>query len=361
MPSGPRRRAALLCGVLAMLAACGERAPPAHRVELLVFGGPASIELRGVPPSAADAAINRVAADLAGFDRDWHPWRPGPLTAVNAAFARGTAAQAPPSLLALVERSRALRDLSEGLFDPAIGGLVRLWGFHTSDYPVTTPAPGDAELDRWLAAAPSLSDVERVDGDRLRSRNPAVQLDFGAIAEGVAAAHAARVLAGRGIADALISLGGDVLALGSADGRAWRVAIRDPFGATPEDVLGAVELAGHEALFTSGGYSKYREAADGARWPHLLDPRTARPAVGVASVSVLHPDPVLADVAATALFIAGPERFAALARRLRTGCALLLTDRDELLVTTAMQARLVLHRRPRDTREPVAVMDACAD
>lgn len=361
MPRGPRGRAVLLCCALVMLAGCADRTPPPYRAELLVFGGPASLELRGVQPDEAEATVNELAVDFAGFDRDWHPWRAGVLTTVNAAFARGIVADAPDSLLALVERSRAYRDLTDGLFDPAIGGLVHLWGFHTSDYPVTTPPPAAAELDRWLAAAPTLADVEVLAGGRLRSRNPTVQLDFGAIAEGVAAEHAARVLAGRGIGNALVSLGGDVLALGRADGRAWQVAIRDPFGATPEDVLGAVELVGHEALFTSGGYSKFREAADGARWPHLLDPRTARPANDVATVSVLHPDPVLADVAATALFIAGPDRFAALAARLRTGCVLLLTDRDELLLTTAMQARLVLHRVPRHRAEPVAVMDACAD
>jgi len=344
MPRRLRRRIAACCGVLALLGACRPPTPP-FRAELLVFGGPASVEFRGVAGSRAEAVLAELAALFATLGHDWHPWQPGALVDLNTALSAGMASRPPPSLLDLIERSRLLRTASGGLYDPAVGGLVRLWGFHTSDYPIRTPPPDAIALERWLDSDPSLEQLV-VDGDgTVRTSNPAVQLDFNAIAEGVAAERAAELLQQHGVADALLSLGGDVLALGRAGERPWRVALRDPFGS----VLAAVDLSGREALFTSGNYNKYRNDPDGSRRPHLLDPRSARPATGVAAVSVLHPDPVLADAAATALFIAGPDHFPTLAARMHIGCALLLTTNDHLLLLPAMQPRLTLHRQPART------------
>lgn len=341
-----------------MLLLAGCNPPPAPlRVELLVFGSPATLEIRGVPPERAQAAATSVAAHLAALHRDWHPWEDSALTALNRALAAGRAAPALPSIVELARRSQHFHRLSDGLYDPAVGALVRLWGFHTSDYPVQSPPPTPAQLQAWRDDPPTLADLAVLPADRLRSAHPALQLDFGAIAEGVAAEQSAQLLRADGIADALLTLGGDVLALGSAGGRPWRVGIRDPRGG----VLGGVALSDGEALFSSGNYHKFRSAADGGRWPHLLDPRSGRPATGVSAVSVLHEDPVLADVAATALFVGGAARFQALAARMGVGCALLLTDQDQLLLTAPMQQRLALQRTPaRITVVPAAGEARCS-
>ena len=50
-----------------------------------------------------------------------------------------------------------------------------------------------------------------------------------------------------------------------------------------------------------------RRTADGSGH-HLIDPRTGRPAAGLASVSVVAPTALAADGLATAAFILGPER-----------------------------------------------------
>lgn len=348
MPATALRRLAL---VPLLLAAGCARPPEPVREDILVFGSPASIEIRGAEPESARRAVATAAERLARFGRDWHAWEPGELTTINAAIANGRDIPVSSSIRGLLERSRRFRTQSDGLFDPALGGLIALWGFHTGDFPIRSPAPDEATLSAWLAQSPSLDDIALDDGV-LRSSNPAVQLDFGGIAEGVAAEEVARTLSEYGLRHALISLGGDVLALGEADGRPWRVGIRDPYGEA-DAVLAGVELSGREALFTSGGYNKFREAPSGARWPHLLDPRTGRPVTGVTAVSVLHPDPVLADVVATTLFIGGPARFAELLKRFDVHCALLLTDENEMMVTAAMASRLELLRRPVELGAPL--------
>ncbi|TNJ33803.1 FAD:protein FMN transferase [Arenimonas terrae] len=332
------RRPALL--VLLLAAACS-RGPEPRLETLHVFGTATEVELRGAEPERAQAAIAEISAQLNQRHSEWHAWEPSELTRINAAFAAGESAHAPASVIDLVRRSKPLSDASEGLFDPAIGGLIRDWGFHTSQYPVQTPQPRADALARWRQERPRIGDVS-IAGDRLSSRNPRVQLDFGAVAEGVAGELILDTLRRHGIEHALVSLGGDVVALGDGDGRPWTVAIRDPFGG----VLGGVELGDGEALFSTGNYNKFRASPSGARWGHILDPRTGYPARGAAAVVVLHPDPVVADASATALFVAGPAGFERIARRMGLGCALMVTEENEMLVTAAMKARLQLLRDP---------------
>jgi thiamine biosynthesis lipoprotein len=333
-------RAAALLLAAPWLPACS---PPAavESTELLVFGSPAEISLRGLDPARQRQAMAALSQLFSALEADWHPWRDSGLTRFNAACAAGLPAALPTSLRPLLERSRALAEASEGLFDPAIGGLVRLWGFHSSDYPLRSPPPDAAAINAWRNSAPSLRQlIERGDG-RFECSNRALQLDFNAIAEGAALVRAGAVLDRLRIRHALLNLGGDVLALGDAGARPWRVGLRDPAGG----VLASLALGDRDCLFSSGGYAKYREQ-DGQRWPHLLDPRSGRPVQDSLASAVLDRDCQLADAAATALMVAGPRGFARLVQRLRLRHALLLDADDVLHLTAPMQARIALRRAP---------------
>ncbi|MEN6539120.1 MAG: FAD:protein FMN transferase, partial [Mizugakiibacter sp.] len=319
-----------------LLAALALRGPqPPARAEFFVFGGLTAVELRGTTPAHARGAFAAIDTLLRQDERDWHPWQPSALMRLNAALARGEPMRAPGDLAGLIRRAQWGYRASAGLFDPAIGALIEAWGFHTSDYPITTPPPSRARVDALLAARPTMDDVGVAADGTVGSRNRAVQLDLNGLAEGYAAEQVAALLRARGIADAIVNVGGDVLALGTADGRRWRVAIEDPRGKAP---LAVAELAGHEALFTSGDYHKYREI-DGRRWAHILDPRDGLPLHGAAAATaVIAGDAVVADIASTTLMIAGPERFAAAARGLGVNCALLLTHDGRLYLTPSMRA-----------------------
>jgi len=321
-----------------VVAGCAPRPGAERRVELLVFGSRAEIALRAANAAQADAALALVARRFTEFDSDWHAWRDSALTRFNAACAAGEPAQVPASIEHLVLRSQALAQASGGLFDPGMGALVRLWGFHTSDYPIRTPPPSTASIEAWRQAAPSVRQIDRLPDGRLRCRNPTIQLDFGAIAEGAALAVIAADLRAQGLRHALLNLGGDVLALGDAGGRPWRVAIRDPRGG----VLVTVALADGESLFSSGSYAKFREHSDGSRWPHLLDPRSGQPVQHSLAASVIDRDPELADAAATALMVGGPAEFEALCAALGIRQALLLDAQGRLWLSPALQARLQL-------------------
>lgn len=306
-----------------------------------MFGSIAQIEIRAAPRVRAERALAEISARLRQREREWHPWEPSDLTRINAAFRNGQSVQAPDSIVAMIGRAQDFAVRSDGLFDPAVGGLVEMWGFHTSHYPVAAPAPTRQQIELWLQQRPRIADV-RIQGHRLETSNRAVQLDFNAMAEGVAAGEMAAILRKHGIGHALINMGGDVLALGDGDGKPWEVGMRDPFG----DALGWVDLGGSEALFSSGDYNKFRQTRQGEHWGHILDPRTGLPAHEAAATVVLADDPVLADAAATALMVAGPAGFERLVERMNLGCALMLTEKNQLLITRAMKSRTHFLREP---------------
>lgn len=304
--------------------------------ELYVFGSLSTIEVVA-PRTRARAALDEIERTLNERHREWHPWQASALTELNAALARGEAHRTVASIRALIEAARPHVAASGGRFDPAAGALVALWGFHTSDYPVRTPAPPDEAIAAWLAARPDYDGlVVRADG-AVASSSRAMQLDFNAIAEGMAAREIASILEAHGIADALVVLGGDVHARGTRGRRPWRVAIRDP----DDGVLASVELGDGESIFSSGAYGRYREDG-GARSAHVLDPRSGRPGAGARASAVLTRDPVRADAAATALLVSGPAEWRAVAASMGIDCALVVDDAGVVHATRALSARIVL-------------------
>lgn len=324
------------------LALGGCMPPEPLRERWAVFGSTAELRLPGdTPEPLRRDAARLLAGHWQARDRDWHAWEPSALTAFNTVLATQGEAVAPPPLRPMIERSRALVAQSGRWFDPGVGRLVAAWGFHTSHYPVRTPPPDEAMIDRWAQRPASLDDLHCDAQWRCTRAVPGLQFDFNAIAEGLALEEGAALLRDLGIEDALMNLGGDVLALGDNSGRPWRVGLDDGEGG----VLGGVELRNGEAFMSSGRYVKYREAPNGERWPHVLDPHSGRPSRSARLSAVLHPDPVRADAAATALLAAGPVHFEAVVRGMGLGCALLVDAEGRAWITTGMAGRFQWQRQ----------------
>ena len=228
---------------------------------------------------------------------------------------------------ALLRRALEIAAETNGAYDPTVYPLMRAWGFTDGNYRV----PADAELDALLQTT-GWTEVS-VDGTTA-SLPEGFALDLGGIGKGYAAGRCKEILKAHGVTSALLSLGGNVSALGSKpDGTAWTVAIEDPDGG---DYLGTVQIA-DQCVVTSGGYQRYFEQ-DGVRYWHILDPETGKPArSGMKSVTIVSADDTLADALSTALFVMGPERAADFWRvhRAEFG-AVWLTDDERLFVTEGL-------------------------
>ena len=185
-----------------------------------------------------------------------------------------------------------------------------------------------------MASAP-LDDLT-VDGELLRSRNPQLWLDFGGIAKGYAVDRAIERLRARGVQNAIVNAGGNLRAIGSKDGQPWRIGVRDPRG---PGVLASLTITGDESVSTSGDYERHFEW-QGVRYHHVLDPRSGYPAIGAVAVTVVAESAEKADVASTALMIAGPTEWRALARALGVTQVLRIDEAGQVELTPALAARL---------------------
>jgi FAD:protein FMN transferase len=329
----------LLAALLAVfLAACGKSAPVAQ--EAFVFGTRVEVQVAGVSEAEAHAALGEVLREFDRLHRTYHAWQASELTALNDAIAASKPHGVSAELAQFVRTAQALALRSDYLFDPALGRLIALWGFHADEFKPVLP---DADaLKALVAAKPSSADLV-IEGNTIRSKNTAVALDFGGYLKGVALDRAAALLKARGIHNALINIGGNVLALGSKGETPWRVGIRHPrIELAGEGVLATLELRDGEAIGTSGDYQRYFELK-GRRYSHLIDPRSGEPAQGTQSLTVLIPPAddvgMRSDVLTKPLFIAG-ERWRDLARKLEVTQVLRVDALGRIYVTPAMQARL---------------------
>ncbi|HKJ77216.1 MAG TPA: FAD:protein FMN transferase [Gammaproteobacteria bacterium] len=334
MTARPTRVGAGLVLLISLaLAACSAQKGP-YKAQLYVFGTLVEITLRDVTAAKGREAIARIREEFQRMHREWHAWEPGPLVDLNRAIAEGRDAEVPASIIPLIARSKTLYERSDGLFNPAIGGLLDLWGFQANE-PPDGPLPPREEIEAWVAKDPGMDDLTLRDGV-LHSDNPAVQLDFGAFAKGYAVDIAIEHLREMGVENAIVNAGGDLRAIGSKGGEPWRIGVRHPQG---DGVLAAIEVSGDEAVFTSGNYERFREH-EGVHYMHILDPRTGMPVKDVTSVTVIHDNGAEADAAATALVVAGEKDWNRIARKMGIRLVMLVVDDGTVYMNPAMRERV---------------------
>ena len=266
--------------------------------------------------------------------------------------------------LRLISESQTLYKETGGLFDIAIYPVMKLWGFPTQEYRVPeteeisaaltladvskiavggaavpapasasapaadsasegstgaeaaaaeTPLPEESSTAAAAEAAAPAADAAGQNGAAAGSSNttvvfgmPGMEIDLGGIAKGYTSSRVMEVFKEYGIEHGIVSLGGNVQALGTKkNGKAWRVAIQNP--ESELDYLGVLEIE-DKCVITSGGYERFFEQ-DGVRYHHIIDPRTGYPAdSGIISATIISRDGTLADGLSTSLFIMGLEK-----------------------------------------------------
>lgn len=340
------KRIFILLAVVFILSACQQQSrTQEQRDNFLVFGTIISVTLIDVDDKTAEEAFRHIREDLKVMHRVWHVWEPGPLMRTNQLLQYTEDFSAAPSVLDLIRTSKQLAIKSQHLFNPAIGKLIGLWGFHSNKQPESPPS--DQDIQELLKQNPTLENIT-IKGIRVSNNNPAVKIDLGGVAKGFAIDRLLNYLKQKGIHNALINTGGDLKVIGTHGKRPWKIAIRDPrFNFTNTktqklSVVASLELNDNEAAFTSGDYERYFENKknNDKHFHHIIDPRTGYPAKGTQSVTVLHNDAATADAAATALFIAGPTQWTEIAKSMGIKHVLLIDENGDIHISSAMKKRI---------------------
>ncbi len=326
---------AFVCIALFGLCACSPGNDTLYKESGYAMGALVEFTVYGVDAARAKAAVASAQSDLKFMHGNFDPWHPGSLARMNSLFALGGRFTAATSVLPLIAKSTELSRRSGGLFNPAIGNLIRLWGFQTDDPPPAGPPPTPAHIAAVLAQQPRMSDLQ-VTGVEIESHNPAVILDFGGIAQGYAADVLIEGFKLAGIHNAIVNISGDVRVLGSHGAQPWRIGIRNPRGA---GVLASLQMNRDESVVTSGDYERFY-IYDGKRYHHILDPRTGLPTQGAASATVIDAEATFADAAATALMVAGIKDWYAVAKAMGVKSAMLVDAAGRVYMDPATAKRI---------------------
>lgn len=234
-------------------------------------------------------------------------------------------------ILYVVQKAMEISAATKGAFDITISPLLELWGFYEKSPKV--PAEEDIKI--------CLKDIGYkfliIKDGTLYKTNKNVRVDCGAIAKGYAIGQALQTLKNKGINSAIIDAGGDVYALGKKKNALWKVGIRNPQN---NDMLGYLEVE-DMAVVGSGDYERYF-IENGKRYHHIFDPKTGYPTEDLSGITVIHPDPMLADAWATALFVLGHEKGLKIAEQLPKINVVMITSANEILYSSQLKKMLTI-------------------
>ena len=194
--------------------------------------------------------------------------------------------------------------LSDGYFDPTVSPIVAAWGFSYKTGDSITP-----QLIDSLKQLVGYQNI-RIEQGKTIKENPAIQLDFNAIAQGYTSDLIATFLDSRGIKNYLVDTGGEIMARGEKpDGSPWIVGIEKPAENWDSERIVQTRVAlRNKGLVTSGSTRKYVER-NGKRYSHCIDPKTGYPVEhNVLSVTVLAENSVWADALASICMVMGIEK-----------------------------------------------------
>jgi FAD:protein FMN transferase len=270
-----------------VLLPCVARALPDTQVHY-VMGTYLRISADG---GAAASGMQACFRDVRRLDDVFSRWSASSeLSRLNAAAPGDRTVSA--DMAALVRRSLALSDATDGAFDVTVGPLTALWRRHE---------PPDAD-EIAAARAGGTRDAVRIRGDRVTLASGA-RLDFDGIAKGFAVDVCAKRLRAAGVRRALVSFGESSLyAIGSPVGDSyWRLAVRGTDPATTIGTLGLRDTgASVSATFGIDGKASRHVA-------HIVDPRTGLPLEDDAVAVIAAPSATDAEAFTKALLVWGRD------------------------------------------------------
>jgi FAD:protein FMN transferase len=320
-----------------LLTSCAKQ-EPLYNTQSYIFGTLVDITIYGESEAKAQEISNQIFQDFQTLHLRLHAWKPSELKMLNASFAQGkTPVSISPDIAAMITDASKLSVQSRGAFNPSIGSLIALWGFHHDEFkPIKID---ENKIKSLVQANPQMTDIV-VQNGKVSSKNPAVQLDLGGYAKGYALDLALASLRKQGVKNALINIGGNIIALGKHGTKSWRVGIQHP---RKPNAIATLDLESGWAIGTSGDYQRYFEL-DGKRYCHIIDPATGYPVQNIQAVTVLIPPQndagTLSDVASKPIFIAKPEARVQAAKTMEVENYLIIESTNKILVSLAMSRRI---------------------
>ena len=192
---------------------------------------------------------------------------------------------------------------SDGAYDITIKPVTAAWGF-VGEGKVETP-----NIDSLMQYVDYRG--IRVEDGVLIKRDPNIQIDLNATAQGYTVDVMGEMLSQLGIENYLVEIGGEIICKGvNSKGTEWVIGIDKPIEGNfiPGQTLqSTIEMTGR-ALATSGNYRKFHIGENGQKIVHTIDAKTGYSKISnLLSVTVIADNALLADGYSTMMMILGVD------------------------------------------------------
>ncbi len=248
----------------------------------------------GQAAAAAFAEVDRLEAALSRFDPS------SDVSQINQLKAGESVRVGLAAFECLAIAARIWAETG-GAFDVTAGALVDCWKAKDG----SARQPTDAELADARARTGMNLVAMNEEEHAVGVARDGMRIDLGGIGKGYALDRMKIILEDWSIGRALVH-GGEstVLALGPPEGEeGWRVAVGS--ARSPAGVLETIHLKDRAM---SGSSASVRN-------PHIIDPRTGRPASGKLGAWALESSAAVADALSTAAFVMAPDEIEKFCRR----------------------------------------------
>jgi thiamine biosynthesis lipoprotein len=345
---------ALVSGVISLIAGCTPKqdvaqgfspvsvAPRLIEGSRLAMGATLRLTAWTSDQSGVQAAFDEVFAEFERLEKLMSTWvLESDVSRINqAAGVRPVKVSA--EVREVLGTARQISEWTGGKFDVTFGALSGLWKF---DHDQDNVIPDMREITRRLPLIDYRAIQIHDDAGTVMLARKGMSIHLGGIGKGYAIDRAAKILRRRGFRDFLIQSGGDIYAAGLKDGRPWRLGIQDPRGPANRSFA---ELDLSDGTFsTSGDYERFF-LKDGRRYHHILDPAKGEPARASRSVTIVANLAVIADGLSTGVFILGPDAGMALIERLADVEGVIVSDKNEVLISSDLRNKVRLVAAPTD-------------
>ena len=244
--------------------------------------------------------------------------------------------QVHPDLFELIALGTLHSQAKNSHLNIAIGPLVQTWRIGFSD--ARRPAPEEIE-QTLLKIDPQQIQLDQ-ENYTVFLKRPGMKIDLGALAKGYSADLIATYLRGKGIKDALIDLGGNILTVGQhpVKQQPWRIGIQNPVKKRGQHLL--VLSVKDKSVVTSGIYERHLEV-DGQSFHHIFDSATGYPVeTDLASITIISDRSVDGEIWTTRLFGDSPTSILNTVESLPGIETLLVSQSGKIAYTSGLQSYL---------------------
>jgi len=310
-----------------------------HHGKDYIFGTLIDIKIYGESKINAEKVSDEIFTEFHRLHKLLHPWEKSLITDINNAISKNKSISINnDEIIKILTDVQRLETQTQNLFNPSIGKLIKLWGFHSNDYNRKI-IPNEEIIQKLVSSNPSMQSIIIKNGI-LKSNNKNVQIDLGGYAKGYALDQAKKILKNNNVKNALINIGGNILAFGKYDERDWVVGIQNP---RKPNILATIALKPGWAIGTSGDYQRYI-MVDNKRFSHLINPKTGYPERKTQSATILLPPSedsgTLSDVFSKPLFITSKKNKVNMATLLNINYFLIIMDDDSILLSKSLNKEI---------------------